>query len=157
MQGVRKQIVFVPADKYVLAEDYDDIAPFRPSINIETSYGFFSTTGAYRIRRGFLFSANWPAINTFNTRRGAAVHDFFYSLMKDGFIDFSFRDHADYLLYDMLREDGMPDFRAYYWLKAVQIGGEAALRSPRPPKQYSPVDVRLQDPVMFGRAGTATL
>jgi hypothetical protein len=56
----------------------------------------------------------------------------------------------DYLLYDMLREDGMPSFRAFYWLKAVQLGGEAALNSPRPQIQYSPVESKAQEQVKFG-------
>jgi hypothetical protein len=150
MQGV-KRIAFIEADKFVLAEDYVDTAPFRPSQDVRTSYGAFYVTGDYHIKPGFLFSANWPAINTFNTRRAACVHDFFYNLMKDGHIERAFRDHADYLLYDMLRDDGMPDFRAFYWLKAVQIGGAAALDSPGPQKQYSPRAPTVQPEITLGR------
>jgi hypothetical protein len=145
-----KQIAFVEADKFIVAVAYHDNAPFLPPETIRTSYGTFYSTGEYIIHPGFLFSANWPAINTFNTRRAACVHDFFYTLMKDGYLPRSYRDHADYLLYDMLREDGMPSFRAFYWLKAVQLGGEAALNSPKPYIQYSPVENKAQEQVKFG-------
>lgn len=147
-----KQIIFNDADKYVVHEDYYDVAPFKPAEDIRTPYGSFWKTGEFIIHRGFLFSANFPAINTFNTRRAACVHDFFYSLMKDGYLDKSYRDHADYLLYDILREDGMPSFRAFYWLKGVQIGGGAVLDSPKPQPHRSPCPPQYQKEVKFGRA-----
>jgi hypothetical protein len=151
MQSV-KQVVFVDADKYVVARPYHDTAPFAPSETITAPYGTLHSNGDYEIREGFLFSANFPAINTFNTRRAACVHDFFYCLIKDGYLPRSFRADADYLLYDMLREDGMPDFRAWYWYKAVHIGGDRALDQPRPRMQYSPAPYQSQPAVTLGRA-----
>jgi hypothetical protein len=147
-----KQIVFNDADKYVVHEDYYDVAPFKPTEDIRAPYGTFWKTGEYIVNRGFLFSANFPAINTFNTRRAACVHDFFYTLMKDGYLDKSYRDHADYLLYDHLREDGMPSFRAFYWLKAVQVAGGAVLNSSKPKPQRSPKLAKYATKDKFGMA-----
>lgn len=135
-----KQIAFIDADKYLAALDYQDIAPFKPKKDIKTSYGSFLATGEYVIKAGFLFSANWPAINTLDSRRAAGVHDFFYNLMKDGLLPRSYRYDADYLLYNILLEDGMIPLRAFGWFKAVRLGGDEALDSPRAKVQYAPRD-----------------
>jgi hypothetical protein len=143
MQDLKK-IAFVEADKYILVEQYFDVAPFKPLRSIFTKYGAFYSSGEYKINEGFLFSANFPAINTFNTRRGACVHDFFYCLIKDGYLERSLRNQIDYYFYDLLKQDGMPDYRAFYWLQAVQFGGENALNTPSPQKQYSPKEYKIE-------------
>jgi hypothetical protein len=145
-----KQIVFNDADKYVVHEDYYDMAPFKPTDDIKTSYGAFYKTGEYLIYRGFLFSANSPAINTFNTRRPSAVHDFFFSLMKDGYLPKSYFDAVNYYFYDQLREDGMMAHRAWYWYMAVQKFGMAVLNTPKPSPQRSPEPAQYQKEVKFG-------
>jgi hypothetical protein len=127
-----KQVAYSHADKYVLAKDYYDFAPFNVDTSIFTPYGAFYITGEYRISKGFLFSANAPAINTEDSKRASCVHDFGYSLIKDGYLTLDYREKFDKLMYDMLIEDGMPSFRAWYWYKAVRVGGEKALNSPRP-------------------------
>lgn len=133
-----KQLFYAHADKYVLAEEYDDKANFAPPVAILTSYGAFYPNGDYIIFRGFLFSANRPAINTEDSRRAACVHDFFYSLMKDGHLSRSFREAVDKLFYDHLIEDGMISFRAWYWYKAVRVGGNNALDSAKPKVRRAP-------------------
>lgn len=147
-----KQVCFVDADKYVLAENYYDIADFAPENDIHCSYGSFLETGEYLIKEGFLFSANSPAINTFNTRRAACVHDFMFSLMKDGHLDRRHFDAVNYLFYDQLREDGMMAHRAWYWYRAVQTFGLKVLDTPRPPKQYSPKKPEYAKQEKFGMA-----
>lgn len=133
-----KQIEYSNADKFVLAKDYFDIAPFAPKDTILTSYGAFYPTGEYKVSRGFLFSANRPAINTEDSKRASMVHDAFYSFMKDGYLSRDYREAVDKLFYDMLIEDGMVSFRAWYWYKAVRVGGENALNSPYPKVKKAP-------------------
>jgi hypothetical protein len=146
-----KQVAYSNADKYVLAKDYYDFAPFTVDTSIFTPYGAFYITGEYRISKGFLFSANAPAINTEDSKRASCVHDFFYSLMKDGLLSRDYREAVDKLFYEHLIEDGMIGFRALYWWKAVRIGGEKALNSPRPkvilapPKSTLPAGHQLRD------------
>jgi hypothetical protein len=137
-----KTITYSRADKYVLADDYHDIAPFKPSSPILTTYGAFYINGQYTIFKGFLFSANFPAINTENSRRAACVHDFFYCLIKDECISRDFREPVDKLFYEHLIEDGMASFRAWYWYKAVRVGGDNALDSPVPSKLYAPPELK---------------
>lgn len=150
-----KQCAWVPADKYINAEDYFDIAHFYPPFNIKTSYGEFNVDGTYIIYKGFLYSANWPAINTDDSRRAAMVHDFGYSLMKDGVLSREFRESFDNLFYSILKEDGMPSFRAYAWLRAVQIGGEKALDAPavkiiRSPRSKHPDQIKIAQILIGG-------
>lgn len=138
-----KHIVYSHADKYVLAEDYSDKAPFKPEIDIHVSYGHLLANGDYKIAKGFLFSANSPAINTEDSKRAACCHDFFYSLMKDGSLSRDYREAVDRLFYDHLIQDSMIGLRAWYWYKAVRIGGDAALDSPWPKKIKAPRDESL--------------
>jgi hypothetical protein len=133
-----KQIAFIDSDKYIVAKEYQDIAPFKPEKAIFTSYGEFLPTGEYTIKAGFLFSASWPAMNSFNTRRGSGIHDLFYNFMKEGHLPRSYRKEVDKLFYKIIREDGMNAVRAKYWYLAVRIGGDKALDSPAPKIKYSP-------------------
>lgn len=133
-----KQIAYIESDKYILADDYFDVAPFAPTDTINTTYGTFYPDGQYKVSKGFLFSANSPAINTNDSKRAAMVHDFFYSLMKDGLLSREYRDDVDRYFYDMLIIDGMIPLRAWYWYKAVRVGGDNALNSPKPKTQYAP-------------------
>jgi hypothetical protein len=139
------KIAYIDADKYVLAEDYHCKAPFMPENAILTSYGAFFPNGQYTILKGFLFSANRPAINTEDSRRAACIHDFFYCLIKDEYLSRDYREAIDKLFYDHLIEDGMASFRAWYWYKAVRIGGEWALNSPAPRKKYAPNDKKVYE------------
>lgn len=135
---MKKKVAFVKADTYILAGDYEGFAPFMPSNLILTSYGTFKLSGAYEVFSGFLFSASFPAINTLDSRRAAMCHDFFYSLMKEGYLDRKHRYAVDYLFYNMLIEDGMIPLRAWLWFRAVRFGGDNALDSPKPAIQYAP-------------------
>lgn len=135
-----KQIAFIESDKYLVAKPYNAIAPFKPESTIKTSFCEFLPTGEFTIYAGFLFSASFPAINTFESRRAACVHDAMYELMKKGLLPRSYRQAVDQYFYDNLREDGMNILRAWYWHKAVRIGGDNALDSPSPKIQYSPVN-----------------
>lgn len=137
---------WVESDKYINAENYHGIAPFYPPKNIETSYGEFLVDGCYAINRGFLFSANSPAINTDDSKRGAMVHDFFYMLMKDNLLSRDYRKPVDMLFRYILLEDGMLPIRARYWYLAVRVGGDNALDSARPKVNKSPKETP-QDPI----------
>jgi hypothetical protein len=135
-----KQIAYFDSDKFLLAESYKDVAPFKPQKDIFTEYGYFLRSGEYFIKAGFHYSANWPAINTEDSKRGSCVHDFFYSLIKDGHLPRSYRYDIDYLFYNILLEDNMNPLRALGWFKAVRLGGDAALDAPKPRVKYAPRD-----------------
>ncbi len=132
------QLAYRLAEKFVVHAPYHGIAPFKPPLTIQTDYGIFYATGEYTIYAGFLFDANFPAINTKESQRASGNHDFFYHLMKDGLLPRSYRYDVDYLFYNILIADGMLDFRALYWWKAVRVGGEVALDSATAAIRYCP-------------------
>lgn len=137
---MKKQIAFIDSDRYLVAKPYTAVAPFKPEKTIRTSFCEFLPNGEFTIYEGFMFSASFPAINTFESRRAACTHDMFYELMKKGLLPRSYREDVDRYFYENLREDGMNPLRAWYWYKAVRIGGDSALDSPSPKIQYSPVN-----------------
>jgi len=143
-----KQIKYTLADKFINVEDYIDTAPFTPENNISVSYGYFTKDGVFCINKGFLFSANFPAINTKNSRRGALIHDFFYELIKDGQLSRKYRKAVDNHFHTILIEDGMSAVRAGMWLKAVRLGGTNALNTPKPKIEIAPGEP--EDPLPAG-------
>lgn len=146
MKILKRQIAYVKADKFILGRDEFFSLPFKPKETIRTSYCTFYDNGDLHIKRGFLWSANFPAINTENTKPASLLHDCIYNLIKDGFLPREpYREHGDRLLYDVLIECNVLQYRAFAWYKAVQLGGDEALDSPPPKMYYSPVDVKLQD------------
>jgi hypothetical protein len=147
----RMKLAYIAADKYLVADRYVAIMPFLPPMDIRTEFVDFFADGTLVIREGFNFSANWPAINTEDSRRGAAEHDALYWLMKLDLLDRRvYREKVDLRLYEVLREDGMVDFRAWYWYKAVRVGGDDALNSPFPAIKYAPPEQLAQKQPRFG-------
>jgi hypothetical protein len=145
---------YIQADKYLVIERYSAIMPFCPPYDIRTEFVDFFRDGTLVIREGFNFSANWPAINTDESQRGSCEHDALYILMKLGLLDRSiYREKVDLRLYETLREDGMLDFRAWYWYKAVRVGGDDALNSPWPSSyECPPPPSEYSQEVKLGRA-----
>lgn len=145
MTILNRQIAYTNADKFVLGRDETFNLWFAPKQKIETSYGIFETNGKLTAKRGYLWSANFPAINTEDTRPASLVHDLIYDLIKDGLLPREpFKDLADKAMMEILIECKVPDFRAWAWYRAVQAGGDSALDSPRPKLKYAPPEFTPQ-------------
>ena len=67
--------------------------------------------------------ASGPTVDSPSTMRASLVHDALYQLMRLGVLPRSLKGAADQLLHDLLIEDGMGRFRAWYWLQAVRWFG----------------------------------
>jgi hypothetical protein len=140
---LQDKIAYTHADKFVLGKDAIFKLSFAPQYTVDTSYARFTPDGVLIVKRGFLWSANFPAMNTENTRPASLVHDALYELIKDGHLPRKpFKNLADMVMRDVLLECGILDARAWAWYMAVQIGGDNALNAPRPALMYSPVDTR---------------
>jgi len=59
--------------------------------------------------------------------RGALVHDAFYRLIRWGVLSPEWKDYADETMYQLLVKDGMWEWRAKLWLRAVKQHGAAAI------------------------------
>jgi hypothetical protein len=140
MTIMRRQIAYTKADKFVLGRNEWFDLDFAPMYEVESSYVKFTIDGVLMIKRGFLWSANFPAMNTENTKPASLLHDAGYDMIKDGLLPRKpFKDLFDMAMRDVLLECKILDARAWAWYMAVQIGGDNALNAPRPSLRYSPV------------------
>ena len=81
--------------------------------------------GVLTVRNGYEYDgASGPTIDTPNSLRAALVHDALYELMRRQFLPLTWRLHADKLLFEICREDGMIRARAWAWYRMVRRFGE---------------------------------
>jgi hypothetical protein len=74
------------------------------------------------LERGYAWDgASGPTFDTQVTMRGALVHDGLYQAIRLGCP--IAKSDVDTLFHDLLREDGMSKFRAWYWYHAVKWFG----------------------------------
>jgi hypothetical protein len=155
MSILQRQISYVMSDRYTLDRDEEFLMTFKPPKNIVTPYCTFFTNGILLIRKGFQWSANFPAVNTPSTRPASLVHDLGYMLIKEKYLPRKlYKDLFDMAMRDILLECGILDVRAWAWYQAVQIGGDDALDS-KPPRIYfapsNPDDVPRYNNPLIGR------
>jgi len=62
-----------------------------------------------------------PAIDTASFMRGSMVHDALYQLMRDGYLEHSYRKQSDQLLQQICKEDGMWTLRAFWVYLGVRL------------------------------------
>lgn len=92
--------------------------------HIKTEYVSLLEDGRIVFKEGYHWDgASGPTWDTKSCRRGALVHDGLYQLMRTGELPQMYKVPADNLLYDLCVRDGMSRFRAWYWLKGVQLFG----------------------------------
>lgn len=118
--------------KYQLVEDAEFQTNVRPHCDIVTPYITLTTFGILRIRSGYAWDG--PSGPTFDTKtfmQGSLVHDAIYQLMREGFLDKSFKVLADEELGRICKEDGMWSFRAAYVEWAVKTFAYKAMVSNR--------------------------
>ena len=119
--------------KYQLAEDYSINVDVRHPV--ETEFLVLLSDGDLLIKAGYAWDGpSGPTIDTKNFMRGSLVHDALYQLMREGHIPEDYREHADSMLREICREDGMTAMRAWWVYRGVRFGGgsSAARGADRP-------------------------
>lgn len=102
-----------------------DIFPF---LKIKTEFICLDVNGKLTIEKCYAWDGpSGPTIDTKSFMRGALVHDAFYQLIREGYLDVSYKKPVDKLLRKMIIEDGMSRIFAWYVWKAVVIFGGAYL------------------------------
>ena len=100
--------------KYQLVENeyfHGDVLPIKPLI--DTEYIALDDNGDLTIRAGFTWDgASEPAIQTKDSMRASLIHDAYYQLIRQGYVDMSYREKADSAYRRICIEDGMPHPRA---------------------------------------------
>jgi hypothetical protein len=118
--------------KYQLRADYQIQTPIFPDEDVVTELVQLTRDGMLTIRKYFAWDgASWPAIDTRTNMRAALVHDALYYLMRCAGLDLKWRGTSDWMLQQIMVEDGAWPFRASYYFSAVQAFAERYAQTPR--------------------------
>jgi hypothetical protein len=116
--------------RYVLEEPYTLQIPISIAYRVEVKsksqwYIRLDRYGILTINKGYSWdgASGVVTIQDNTNRRASLVHDALYQLMREGKIDSTYRGVADKIFYDMLIDDGMSKFRAWYYYQAVKMFG----------------------------------
>lgn len=127
--------------KYELTEMFMCQTALTPKEYIKTKHIELSPSGMLTLQPGFKWDGcSGPTFDDKTNHRAGLVHDALYGLMGRDLISRGCRKYADNLFHRMLREDGMPRFRAWYYWRAVRkFGGIAlALNDGEPKERTAP-------------------
>ena len=121
--------------KYQLVENeyfHVDVLPIKPLI--DTEYIALDDNGDLTIRAGFTWDgASEPAIQTKDSMRASLIHDAYYQLIRQGYVDMSYREKADSAYRRICIEDGMPHPRAQaHYIVLRMFGATAAMAESEP-------------------------
>jgi hypothetical protein len=111
--------------KYQLDEAYEILTVIKPKTAVDIAFLSLSLEGLLTVKQGYAWDGpSGPTFDTLNFMRGSLVHDAFYQLMREEFLDHRrWREPADRLLQKMCREDGMTWLRAQWVYRGVRLGG----------------------------------
>ena len=114
--------------KYQLANAYKQTISIRPKLNIETEFISLDSGGNLLVKSGYAWDGpSGPVIDTEENMRASLVHDALYQLMRNE--ELTTRTHrkaADLLFKNMCKEDGVSNFRASAYYKALRKFGKPA-------------------------------
>jgi len=92
-------------------------------------YVHLSPDGLLVLSDGYAWDGpSGPTLDTPDFMRASAVHDALYQLMGSGKLPIECREKVDQLFHEILIEDKMPRFRAWYVHWAVKLFGSIVLR-----------------------------
>lgn len=118
-----KSIKYKKGYKYQIVEKYEVETQIIPLSPIKSPYISLSKKGKISLKKGYAWDGpSGPTIDTKSFMRGSLVHDAFYQLMREGYLDKKeYRKSSDKLLKKMCREDGMNAIRASYVYAGVRM------------------------------------
>jgi hypothetical protein len=109
--------------KYILLKDcacmHTTVRPCEDSIKHQ--YFTVSTNGTIRAKKGYVWDGASGGIDTKDFMRGSLFHDVICQSIEEKLLDKSYRKAADELLWQILIEDGMPKWRAWYVYNAIRL------------------------------------
>lgn len=114
--------------KYQLASDYKQQIDLLPQTDIVTDFVHLNTQGNLLVKKGYAWDGpSGPVIDTEKNMRASLVHDALYQLMRGQHLSTrSHRKTADQIFKDMCKEDGVSNFRASVYYKALRQFGKPA-------------------------------
>ncbi len=122
--------------KYQLAEGYEINVPIKPKADRKTEFIDLDTEGNLLVKKGYAWDGpSGPVIDTKENMRASLVHDALYQLMRNK--EISSRTHrkaADQVFKDICKADGVSNFRASAYYKALRRFGKPAASPQRKKK-----------------------
>lgn len=114
--------------KYQLANSYKLNILIKPSTDIDTEFIGLDTKGNLLVKKGYAWDGpSGPVIDTEENMRASLVHDALYQLMRNNELKArTYRKTADQLFKDLCKEDGVSNFRASAYYKALRRFGKPA-------------------------------
>ena len=114
--------------KYQLAEGYKISISIKPKSNIETEFIDLDTDGDLTVKNGYAWDGpSGPVKDTDENMRASLVHDALYQLMRNDKIKSrTHRKAADQEFKDICKADGVSNFRASVYYKALRKFGKPA-------------------------------
>ena len=137
--------------KYRTSKTFWVFTNIRPFYEVQIGRITLTVEGLLIIDRGYSWDGpSGPTIDTKNFMVGGIVHDALYEILRcptkllDRKCDIvrgseavhaatheQVREEADKMLLDLVRADGMSEFRSNYVYKGVRVGGESSAEKPR--------------------------
>lgn len=115
--------------KYTLVESYSRVIDIRPDEKLGNNFLYLDTNGQLFISEGYSWDGpSGPTIDTKNFMQGSLVHDALYQLIREQYLDFTYRKYADELLKEMCLDDSMSSIRAFFVYWGVRIFGASAAK-----------------------------
>jgi hypothetical protein len=111
--------------KYQLSRDVEEDLnlwlPFpRLEYDVLNDFVRLTLNGFMLLRFGYCWDgASGPTLDDHTNMRGGLLHDGGYQLMREGLLSMSYRPYFDKILELVCKDDGMPDFRAWYYYEGV--------------------------------------
>ena len=114
--------------KYQLANDYSISISIKPKSNIDTNFISLDVYGKLLVKKGYAWDGpSGPVIDTDENMRASLVHDALYQLMRNEYlVTRTHRKAADQLFKDICKEDGVSNWWASVYYKALRKYGKPA-------------------------------
>lgn len=114
--------------KYQLANDYSISISIKPKSDIDTDFIGLDTDGNLLVKKGYAWDGpSGPVIDTDENMRASLVHDALYQLMRHEHLAArTHRKAADQLFKDICKEDGVSNYWASAYYKALRRFGKPA-------------------------------
>jgi len=114
--------------KYQLAEGYSIKISIKPKQDVENEFIHLDTEGKLLIKSGYAWDGpSGPVIDTDENMRASLIHDALYQLMRNKELSSrTYRKAADQLFKDICKDDGVSNFTASVYYKALRRFGKTA-------------------------------
>lgn len=137
--------------KQLCSEFTFTISP-APTLPARAGFIELKAGGVITVSPGYVWDgASGPTVDTSDSICAALGHDVMYELMDLGILSTrEYKAVADRWFYDRLIDDGMLQFRAYAWYKAVNIFGRPGMSDNtirRAPKPFPPKPTEVYSPI----------